>query len=77
MSSETVPKAPYLIVRNGQFYLDMRVPVDVAGAYKARFKRKTGTVRVSLRTKDRKLAQHLAAKHLSLRGTVRGVAPRW
>jgi len=45
MSSETVPKAPYLIVRNGQFYFDMRVPVDVVGAYKARFKRKTGAVR--------------------------------
>lgn len=64
MSSETVPKAPYLIVRNGQFYFDMRVPVDVVGAYKARFKRKTGAVRVSLRTRDRKQAQRLAAKHL-------------
>jgi len=64
MSSETVPKAPYLIVRNGQFYFDMRVPVDVVGAYKVRFKRKTGAVRVSLRTKDRKQAQRLAAKHL-------------
>lgn len=42
----------------------MRVAADVVGGYKARFKRKTGAVRVSLRTKDRKQAQRLAAKHL-------------
>ncbi|GAU83126.1 hypothetical protein BIWAKO_03050 [Bosea sp. BIWAKO-01] len=26
-------KASYLIVRNGRFYFDMRVPVDVAAAF--------------------------------------------
>lgn len=64
MSSETVPKAPYVIVRNGTCYFDMRVPVDVVGAYKRRFNVKSGAVRFSLRTKDRKQAQRLAAKHL-------------
>lgn len=64
MSSEIVPKTPYLIARNGRFYFDMRVPVDVVGAYKAKFNRKAGAIRVSLRTTDRKQAQRLAAKHL-------------
>ena len=40
----------------------MRVPVDVVGAYKAKFKRKAGVIRISLSTKDRRLAQRLAAK---------------
>jgi hypothetical protein len=65
MSSEIVPKTPYVIVRNGTCYFDMRVPLDVVGAYKRKFKLKTGgAIRFSLRTKDRKQAQRLAAKHL-------------
>ncbi|MGO4170883.1 hypothetical protein [Bosea sp. TAF32] len=49
-----MPKTPYLIVRNGRFYFDMRVPEDVVGAFKHRFKRKTGIIRD--KTKDRKRA---------------------
>jgi integrase len=70
MSGEIVPKTPYLIERNGRFYFDMRVPEDVVDAYKAKYKRKngadrkSGTIRESLKTKDRKQAQRLAAKHL-------------
>lgn len=58
MSSEIVPKASYLIVRNGTFYFDMRVPVDVAAAFG--FK----TIRFSLRTKERAKALRLMGKHL-------------
>ncbi len=71
MSSETVPRTPYLIVRNGRFYFDMRVPEDVVDAYKAKFKRKngadreTGTIRESLKTKDRKQALREMGKKLS------------
>ncbi|SEL70302.1 hypothetical protein SAMN04515666_1055 [Bosea lupini] len=71
MSSETVPKTPYLIVRNGRFYFDMRVPEDVLDAYNAKFKRndganrETGTIRVSLKTKDRKQALRLLGEKLS------------
>lgn len=57
MSSEIVPKASYLIVRNGRFYFDMRVPVDVVAAYEAKFKSKN--IRVSLRTTDRRKALRL------------------
>jgi len=64
MSSEIVPRTPYVIVRKGTCYFDMRVPVDVVGAYRRRFKLKGGAIRFSLRTKDRKIAQRLAAKHL-------------
>lgn len=65
MSGEIVPKTPYVIVRNGTCYFDLRVPPDVVGAYKRKFKLKTGAaIRFSLRTKDRKQAQRLAAKHL-------------
>ena len=42
----------------------MGVPIDVSGAFKAKFKRKSGAVRVSLRTRDPRQAQRLAAKHL-------------
>ena len=64
MSSEIVPKTPYVIVRNGTCYFDMRVPVDVVGAYRAKLGLKSGAIRFSLHTKDRKKAQRLAAKHL-------------
>ncbi|WID98161.1 site-specific integrase [Bosea vestrisii] len=65
MSSEIVPKTPYLIVRNGRFYFDMRVPEDVVGAFKHKFKRKTGTIRESLKTKDRKRALREMGEKLS------------
>lgn len=58
MSSEIVPKASYLIVRNGRFYFDMRVPVDVAAAFGSK------AVRFSLRTKERAKALRLMGKHL-------------
>lgn len=65
MSGELVPKTPYVVVRKGTCYFDLRVPPDVVGAYKRKFKLKTGAaIRFSLRTKDRKQAQRLAAKHL-------------
>ncbi|KRE07038.1 hypothetical protein ASE61_23910 [Bosea sp. Root670] len=65
MSSEIVPKTPYLIVRNGRFYFDMRVPEDVVGAFKHKFKRKTGAIRESLKTKDRKRALREMGEKLS------------
>ncbi len=58
MSSEIVPRASYLIVRNGRFYFDMRVPVDVAAAFGSK------TIRFSLRTKERAKALRLMGKHL-------------
>lgn len=65
MSSEAVPKTPYLIVRNGRFYFDMRVPEDVVGAFKHRFQRKTGIIRESLKAKDRKRALREMGKKLT------------
>lgn len=58
MSREIVPRASYLIVRNGRFYFDMRVPVDVAAAFGSK------TIRFSLRTKERSKALRLMGKHL-------------
>lgn len=58
MSNEIVPRASYLIVRNGRFYFDMRVPVDVAAAFGSK------TIRFSLRTKERAKALRLMGKHL-------------
>ena len=58
MSREIVPRASYLIARNGRFYFDMRVPVDVAAAFGSK------TIRFSLRTKERSKALRLMGKHL-------------
>jgi hypothetical protein len=58
MSREIVPKASYLIVRNGRFHFDMRVPVDVAAAFGSKI------IRFSLRTKERAKALRLMGKHL-------------
>lgn len=58
MSREIVPRASYLIARNGRFYFDMRVPVDVAAAFGSK------TIRFSLRTNERSKALRLMGKHL-------------
>lgn len=64
MSSEIVPTSSYLIVRNGVFYFDMRVPVDVLGAYQRKFRVKSEAIRKSLKTRDRRQARRLAAMRL-------------
>lgn len=66
MYGELVPKTTYLIVRNGRFYFDMRVPPNVVGAYKRKYGLKTGAaIRVSLKTKDRKQALRGLGEKLS------------
>lgn len=57
MSSETLPRASYLIARNGRCYFDMCVPVDVAAAFGSK------TIRFSLRTNESSKALRLMGKH--------------
>ncbi|WP_142113792.1 DUF6538 domain-containing protein [Bosea sp. AK1] len=58
MSREIVPRASYQIARNGRFYFDMRVPMDVAAAFGSKI------IRFSLRTNERSKALRLMGKHL-------------
>jgi hypothetical protein len=69
MSTEIVPRASWLITRDGRFYFDMRVPVDVAAAFGAK------AIRFNLRTKERATAILLMGKHLN-RGLDRFDEPR-